>query len=156
DAARLLTAITYDEMQELAEHGARVLNPQAVEFARKASIAIYARATAQPPGGEGGTRVGGPTGEARGAVGVTGMKDLPRVKARSRGRELVAQLARDAVPLVRLHCDGDAAVALFTRDDVPDWPAVRARLGADVAVEEDLAAATVVGEGLGKDPRQLV
>src|SRR5690349_11723197 len=52
DAARLLAAITYDEMQELAEHGARVLNPQAVEFARKASIAIFARATAQPPGGE--------------------------------------------------------------------------------------------------------
>src|SRR5512144_1464617 len=40
-AARKLEAISYDEMQELAEHGARVLNPQAVEFARKAGIAIY-------------------------------------------------------------------------------------------------------------------
>src|SRR6185295_4528982 len=57
DAPRLLQAISYDEMQELAEHGARVLNPQAVELARKASIAIFARATAQPAGGEGGTRV---------------------------------------------------------------------------------------------------
>src|SRR5216117_246973 len=32
DSPRLLRAISYDEMQELAEHGARVLNPQAVEF----------------------------------------------------------------------------------------------------------------------------
>src|SRR5499433_1120652 len=54
DAPRLVQAISYDEMQELAEHGARVLNPQAVEFARSAGIAIYARATASPPALEGG------------------------------------------------------------------------------------------------------
>src|SRR5512146_1662513 len=58
DAPRLLEALSYDEMQELAEHGARVLNPQAVEFARRAGIAIYARATARDHGSPGGTRVG--------------------------------------------------------------------------------------------------
>src|SRR5262245_14923333 len=67
DAPQLLQAISYDEMQELAEHGARVLNPQAVEFARRAGIAIYARATAGNPG-EGGTRIGGPSPESHGAV----------------------------------------------------------------------------------------
>src|SRR5688572_113787 len=35
DATRFLEALSYDEMQELAEHGAKVLNPQAVEFARR-------------------------------------------------------------------------------------------------------------------------
>ncbi len=153
DAARLLHAITYDEMQELAEHGARVLNPQAVELARKAGIAIYARATAQAPGGEGGTRIGGPTGEARGAVGVTGLRGLTRVRARGAG--LLAALCRDAVPIKRFSVDADGATALFGCDDLPDWAAVRARLGVDVQVEEDLAAATVVGEGLGTDPRCL-
>jgi aspartate kinase len=151
DAPRLIHAISYDEMQELAAHGARVLNAQAVEFARKAGIAIYARATAQPPALEGGTRVGAPTG-ARGAVGVAGLRDLTRV--RGRARELVAALGRERVPLMRLGCDGDLATALFVRDDLPDWPAVRARLG-DVGVEEDLAAASVVGEGIGSDPACL-
>lgn len=156
DAPRLLQAISYDEMQELAEHGARVLNPQAVEFARKAGIAIYARATAQPPALEGGTRVGGPAGERRGAVGVAGMRDLTRVRVRggARARELVQALARDGVPLKRLSCDGDGATVLFVRDDLPDWPSVRARLG-DAVIEEDLAAATVVGEGIGGDPTCL-
>jgi aspartate kinase len=155
-APRRLEALSYDEMQELAEHGARVLNPQAVEFARKAGIAIYARATAQPPGLEGGTRVGGPGPEGRGAVGVTGMRQLTRASTRARGAALLAALRADRVPLKRLVVDGDAAVALFGRDDVPDWPAVRGRLVAalegELALEEDLAAATVVGEGIGCDP----
>ena len=43
--ARRLAELSYEEMQELAESGARVLNAQAVEFAKERGIAIYARAT---------------------------------------------------------------------------------------------------------------
>src|SRR6187401_3492784 len=44
--ARRIGALSYEETQELAESGAKVLNAQAVEFAKNAGIAIYARATA--------------------------------------------------------------------------------------------------------------
>jgi aspartate kinase len=44
-AARRLAELSYEEMQELAESGAKVLNAQAVEFAKDRGIAIYARAT---------------------------------------------------------------------------------------------------------------
>ncbi len=47
--ARRLGELNYEETQEMAEAGARVLNAQAVEFAKERGIAIYARATAQPP-----------------------------------------------------------------------------------------------------------
>src|SRR5213596_2344025 len=43
-AARRIDALTYEETQELAEAGAKVLNAQAVEFAKEKGIAIYARA----------------------------------------------------------------------------------------------------------------
>jgi aspartokinase len=43
---------------------------------------------------------------------------------------------------------------VFVRDDLPDWASVRARLGA-AQVEADLAAASVVGEGIGADPSSL-
>ncbi|HEV7502816.1 MAG TPA: aspartate kinase, partial [Vicinamibacteria bacterium] len=43
--ARRLAELSYEEMQELAESGAKVLNAQAVEFAKESGIAIYARAT---------------------------------------------------------------------------------------------------------------
>ena len=45
-AARRIGTLTYEETQELAEAGAKVLNAQAVEFAKEKGIAIYARATA--------------------------------------------------------------------------------------------------------------
>ena len=44
--ARRIDALSYEETQELAECGAKVLNAQAVEFAKEQGIAIYARATA--------------------------------------------------------------------------------------------------------------
>src|SRR5687768_41160 len=43
--ARRIGTLSYEETQELAESGAKVLNAQAVEFAKSAGIAIYARAT---------------------------------------------------------------------------------------------------------------
>jgi aspartate kinase len=48
--ARRLTELSYEEMQELAEAGARVLNAQAVEFAKARGIAIYARSAFGAPG----------------------------------------------------------------------------------------------------------
>ena len=52
DASRIAT-LSYEETQELAESGARVLNAQAVEFAKEEGIAIYARATSsQLPGAD--------------------------------------------------------------------------------------------------------
>jgi aspartate kinase len=49
DAARL-AELSYEEMQELAEAGARVLNAQAVEFAKEKGIVIYARSSHGGPG----------------------------------------------------------------------------------------------------------
>jgi aspartate kinase len=43
--ARKLEELSYEEMQELASAGARVLNAQAVEFARQKGIVILARST---------------------------------------------------------------------------------------------------------------
>jgi aspartate kinase len=53
--ARKLEALDYETMQELAAAGARVLNAQALEFARNAGIVIEARST---HGGGIGSRIG--------------------------------------------------------------------------------------------------
>src|ERR1043165_6686261 len=50
-AAKRIGALSYEETQEMAESGAKVLNAQAVEFAKERGIAIYARATASPLAG---------------------------------------------------------------------------------------------------------
>lgn len=50
--AKRIPRLSHEETQELAESGAKVLNAQAVEFAKQHDIAIYARATAGPLPGE--------------------------------------------------------------------------------------------------------
>src|SRR5438445_5980562 len=66
--ARRIGTLSYEETQELAESGAKVLNAQAVEFAKEKGIAIYARATASPlPGAD------------ASADGTVVRKDAPRV-----------------------------------------------------------------------------
>src|SRR5438094_10119428 len=51
--AQRIGTLTYEETQELAESGAKVLNAQAVEFAKERGIAIYAPATRSPlPGAD--------------------------------------------------------------------------------------------------------
>src|SRR5213078_1379743 len=51
--ARRIGTLNYEETQEMAESGAKVLNAQAVEFAKEKGIAIYARATSGPlPGAD--------------------------------------------------------------------------------------------------------
>jgi aspartate kinase len=138
--ARRLDAIGYDEMQELAEHGARVLNAQAVEWARRAGVVIRARAT---DGNGGETRVGVES-ERRGALAVTGTRRVTQVAG---GRRVLALLAEERVTL-RHALPG---LVRLVRDDVPDWPRVERRLVDDGARVSEEGAVTVVGPGVGAD-----
>jgi aspartate kinase len=145
--AHRLDEIGYEAMQELAEHGAKVLNAQAVEWARRAKIVIYARATA---GGPGQTRITdaapGAPGEVRGgALAVTGSRRVTRVVG---GRDALRVLEEERVP-VRHAC---AACIRLVRDDVPDWPRVERRLADDGARVSEQGEVTVVGTQVGSDP----
>ena len=141
--ARRLDEVSYDEMQELAEHGAKVLNAQAVEWAKKEKITIYARATASPAGGDGQqTRIAADVKrETRGAVAVTGTRHVTIASG-----DLLAIIEEEGIVLRHASPDG----VRFVRDDVPDWPRVEKRLVAVGAIEER-GEVTVVGTGVGSD-----
>ena len=153
-----LEEISYAEMQELALHGAKVLNAQAVEFARRAGIEIFARATS---GSGRVTRVVGQTDRRGQAVGVSGLRDLVCVH----GDGGTAQLSRlvqvlqehQTIPIRARLYDGQPALWI-SRENCHDYGSLRRRLekaGGMVWFEEDLEAASVVGEGLGDDPNHL-
>ena len=146
DAARL-ARIGYEEMQELAEHGAKVLNAQAVEWARKAQVTIHARATS---GSAAETRIGPPASSAsaapteqRGARAVTGSKDVISLAG---GAGVLGILAEERVS-VRHACG--ACVRLIV-SDVPDWPRVVRRLEAAGAAVARVGEVTVVGPGVNE------
>ena len=92
--AFLLEKISYEEMLELAAHGAQVLNVQAVEWARKTGVTILTSA-AHSEGGH--SRV---TTEGTGlpACGVTVAKNLVRLHLRGTDGELRTRLGQLGLP----------------------------------------------------------
>jgi aspartate kinase len=155
---RHLEQISYEEMQQLARHGAKVLNAQAVEFARRAGIVIYARATS---GSDRVTQVVGRTSHKGEAVGVAGMRDLVCIHGDGGTAQLalLVQMLRDhGVGAVRARLHDGQPVIWISRDNCHDYGPLREKLeraGGMVWFEEGLEAATVVGEGLGDDPTHL-
>ncbi len=155
DAAEMLEAISHDQMLELATHGAKVLHAGCVEIARRTGVALYARATAKYGGG---TRIdlAGVAADVD-AVGVTGQKQLVRVRAEGQNcidRVLEAATAA-AVPALHLDTDMQSADLWFGLADVPDWPSIRARLQTSLDILEGVGAVSVVGDGIGGDTVKL-
>ena len=140
-----LARLGYEEMQLLALHGAKVLNAQAVEFARAHGIAIHARATSGSTrqtviGSEG---VGGP-------VGIAALRGLSVVRGAGGASQLAAieatLAAAGAEPLWARAC-GDQVELAVAVSDGPDGALLRAALGALVGASVDggLDAITLVG-----------
>ncbi|MDQ3266555.1 MAG: aspartate kinase [Myxococcota bacterium] len=157
--ARKLAQLGYDEMQELASAGAKVLNAQAVEFAKEKGIVLSARSTfGQGTGtlirGEGtsaGGRVKGVTAEpemaAIGWEGPAAKLDelLEFLDARgARGRTLLFDCRGDAGQmLVALPLQDVHGLAVLGKDLAARFPGAR--------LEEGVGAVTAVGTGLNSD-----
>ncbi len=160
--ARRVGVLSYEETQELAESGAKVLNAQAVEFAKQAGIAIYARATSGPlPGADpssDGTVVRKHAPRMPGTVvGVASERDVLVVQAAGDADRLLEVLDARSVGGKQLHvaafgADGDGVTMIVSRENLHDEPRVRAELaaavGARVRLVDGLGAVSVVGAGI--------
>lgn len=152
--ARRLAEISYEEMQELAEHGARVLNAQAVEFAKDRGIAIYARATSGDAA-ETVVRRFPPRAPGR-VVGVTSESGLVLVSLRDdRFGELLeafdASQTGGKELLQRAGSPGLTSIVLSV-ENVPDFGRLRAtletRFGAALRIQEGVGAVSAIGAGI--------
>ncbi len=145
-SAQHLPELGYEQMQEMAEVGAKVLNATAVEFAKKSKIRIHARASFVA-GRETVVRDGG----GAGALSVVGQRGILRLRVGTeRALSTALGLLREsAVPGRDVQIDGAAASVLVPTALTPDWAAIEARVTRelpDLAVERGLGAASVVGD----------
>src|SRR6185312_622589 len=145
--AEHLPEIDLAMLQEMAESGAKVLNAQAVEWARRQKIAIYARKTADPtpPPKE---TIAREDAQAR-VRAVVGMDRVVVVSfAENDAPHVLAALGELDVPFV----DATSRTAAVPLLNLPDWERRRAALESRVAgratLEEGFAIASVVGDGL--------
>src|SRR5438270_1657673 len=107
-AARRIGTLSYEETQEMAEAGAKVLNAQAVEFAKEKGIAIYARATSGPlpgvdPSADGTVVRKSPPRMPGTVVGVTSERDVMVLQADAKPSDVLAILDARSVAGKQLH-----------------------------------------------------
>jgi len=163
-AARRIGTLSYEETQELAESGARVLNAQAVEFAKEQGIAIYARATSSPlpgpdPSADGSVVRRHPPRLPGAVVGVASERDVlvlhavPERSARPFAlQDVLALLDEHHVAGKQLHVSGERLTLVISRENLHEEARVRdalaARFGQGVRISDTLGAISVVGTGI--------
>ena len=165
--ARRIGELSYEEAQELAEAGAKVLNAQAVEFAKEKGIAIYARATSSPlpgddPSADGTVVRRHPPRMPGAVVGVASERDTILLEldptAEPAGPqppavdELLALLDAHGVAGKQLHLAGGRLTLVISRENLHAEARVREalarRFGGGVRLHDDLGAVSVVGAGI--------
>lgn len=149
--AKRLAELSYDQMLDLSRHGAKVLNAEAIAFARDAKIAVYTRSTFDPslPGS---VIRGNPPIEPRAATGIACRKGVVAVALPGGGGAV-----GDALDLLGACCllpdfvcagtDG-GVLAVFSRSANVGLEAslTTALAGRDARVEPGLATVTAVGD----------
>jgi aspartate kinase len=155
--ARRIGTLSYEETQEMAEAGAKVLNAQAVEFAKEKGIAIYARATngALPgadPSADGTVVRRNPPRMPGTVVGVASERDVIVLEGHMKPDPLLAALDEHHVAGKQLHTFNDRTTLVISRENLHNEAKVRAALGAqfgDTAVFTDgLGAVSAIGAGI--------
>jgi aspartate kinase len=164
-AAHRIGTLSYEETQELAESGAKVLNAQAVEFAKEHGIAIYARATSSPlPGADpsaDGTVVRRHSPRQPGTVvGIASERDVIVLESVSAERPANAFALQDVLALLdehkvagkQLHVIGNHLTLVVSRENLHEEARVRealtVRFGKDARITDTRGALSMVGAGI--------
>ncbi len=168
--ARHLPDISYPVMQEMSAAGAKVLNAQAVQFAKEKQIAIYAGSTFDRRK-ETIVRKIAP-GAVVGVQAVVSEKVITRV--RIKGKTALSDfswaadfLEHEQVPIKEVHVteisdDPNPSKASFilSSPNIYGWEEIKEkmeqRLGDAVQFDTHLSALSLIGEGLNRDNATLL
>ena len=157
--ARRIGTLSYEETQEMAESGAKVLNAQAVEFAKEKGIAIYARATGGPlPGPDpssDGTVVRRDAPRMPGTiVGIASERDVLMLESDATADDLLSALDTHHVAGKQLHVASipSHVTLVISRENLHDEPNLRStlasRFGDRTRLVAGLAAVSAIGAGI--------
>jgi aspartate kinase len=145
--AEHLPAIDLAMLAEMAESGAKVVNAQAVEWARRNKIAIYARKTSDPVDG-GKETIARVDDEGRNVRAIVGAANVMLAKMEASALpSFLATCTQHEITLGDVTCAGDIVVAHVPLLNVPDWDRCE-RSFKNVTWEGKHSVVSVVGHGL--------
>jgi aspartate kinase len=157
DDARLLERIDYDEMLELARHGASVLHPEAVKRSRDRGLALRAAPTFGDATGTLITAARPESGHDLRVRGVAGHRRLARLSLPAQGGRRAEVLEAAGRPDVfferRSEQDGRRDIFVRAEDDAHREALVKSverEFGSAVRVQADIGSVSAVGWGIGR------
>ncbi len=146
--AHHLKEIGYEEMQNLAESGAKVLHARAVEFAREAKIAIHARSTFDESASPKRTLIH-EIGASSGPRAVTSQRDLAIVEGDA---TLLERATSAGVSPRRIELQDSRVRFEVAQGSATGWTELHNGLvEGGAVVTSNMARVTVVGSGLLTD-----
>jgi aspartate kinase len=170
DDALHMPEVSYPVMQEMSMAGAKVLHASAVQFAKEKNIAIYARSTFSP-GRETIIRRLSP-GTIVGVQAVVSEKQVERIRlygadVHASFKQAVDFLESEQVHIkevnvVEIAADGKQSIASFvvSTKDIYGWDQVKSalqnKLWENIEFDTDLAALSLIGEGLNRNNLTLL
>jgi aspartate kinase len=162
--AKHLPEMSYQQLQEMSEAGAKVLNAQAVQFAKEAKIALYARSTFNP-GKETIIRETAPVDKPS-VIAVVHETDIVRCIYNKNNLDknfpvLHSFLEEKNIHLKELNLVEDESVSkvsfIISKNNVHNWNKVEKELtnkfGKDISIDDSFAAISLIGEGFSRDNR---
>jgi aspartate kinase len=168
--AQHLPEVSYPVMQEMSMAGAKVLHASAVQFAKEKNIAIYARSTFSP-GRETVIRRLSP-GTIVGVQAVVSEKQVERIRLNGADvhasfKQAVDFLESEQVPIKEVNvgeiaADSKQSTASFvvSTNNIYGWEQVKSalqnKLGENIEFDADLAALSIIGEGLNRNNLTLL
>jgi len=167
-SARRIPCLSYEETQELAESGAKVLNAQAVEFAKERGIAIYARATTSPlPGADptvDGTVVRRFAPRVPGSVaGVASEREVVMIQSPEIDQLLAVmddfKTPGKQVHITKANSGQNGMTMILSRENLHQEGKLRAalkQLGSEVIWNDSVGAVSIVGTGINVSHQKML
>ena len=161
--AKHLHELSYEHMQEMSEAGAKVLNSQAVQFAKESNIAIYARSAFQP-GRETVVRKL-PAGLTKGVKAVVHESNLVRITVgddyeKNNLKRILDYLDEKQIKIKELNVSDNTGgesktTFLVQKKNIIGWEKfnkeLTGKLGNKISFDYNLGAVSLIGDGINND-----
>jgi len=164
--AKHLPEISYQQLQEMSEAGAKVMNAQAVQFAKEAKIALYARSTFNT--GRETVIKDIPFRELSNVLSVVYEREIVRIYVHDSEKIewLLTYLDENQIPIKEFHQSGLAGDKgyrcsfIISISSVYDWEKIKnnleEKLKNGIYINENLGALSVIGGGFSRNNSVLL
>lgn len=164
--AKHLPEISYQQVQEMAEAGAKVLNAQAVQFAKESKITLYARGTFNT--GKETLIKDVSKKELSGVLAVVYEKEIVRVYVHEAEKInwVLDHLEQNQIPIKEFQVSGIAGDRgykcsfIISTNSLYNWNKIKEtleeKLRDGIYINESLAALSIIGEGFSRNNDALM